>query len=220
MKIQVRYFAVVRERLGRDGETIELPAGADAGHALDELAERHALLRPLLRYLQIAVNQETVAASHPLRDGDELALIPPVAGGARHAIVVGDRAPSLDNVVAAVRSSEIGGVVAFVGLVRARSQGRDVEKLEYEAYAAMAEKVFHTICDEIEARYPGTRLAVEHRTGLLEVGDVAVALAAGSPHRGEAFAAAKELIDELKKRAPIWKKETGPDGTEWVGLGP
>jgi len=220
MQIQVRYFAVVRERIGREGETIELPPGADAGRVLDVLAERHAVLRPLLRYLQIAVNQETVAASHPMSDGDELALIPPVAGGARHVVVVGDRAPSLDNVVAAVRGREIGGVVAFVGLVRARSQGRAVEKLEYEAYAAMAEKVFHTICDEIEARYPGTQLAVEHRTGTLEVGDVAVALAAGAPHRGQAFAAAKELIDELKKRAPIWKKETGPDGTEWVGLGP
>src|SRR5262249_34618143 len=151
---------------------------------------------------------------------DELALIPPVAGGARLARVVDDRAPSLDAVVDAIRGKDIGGIVAFVGLVRSRSAGRDVEKLEYEAYAAMAEKVFHESCDEIEGRYAGVRLALEHRVGPLVVGDAAVALAAGAPHRAEAFAAARELIDELKKRAPIWKKETGPDGTEWVGMGP
>ena len=220
MQIQIRYFAVVRERLRRDTETLELPSGANAGQALDRLAEKHEALAPLRRYLQIAVNQETVPPSHPLHDGDELALIPPVAGGTRLAIVVSDRAPSLDHVVEAVRAADIGGIVAFVGLVRGRSQGHSVEKLEYEAYAEMAEKVFHTICDEIEARHAGVRLAIEHRTGLLAVGDVAVALAAGAPHRGEAFAAARELIDELKHRAPIWKKETGPDGTEWVGMGP
>ncbi len=114
----------------------------------------------------------------------------------------------------------MGGVVAFVGLVRDASQGRAVVRLEYEAYAGMAEKVFHQICDEIEARIPGVRLALEHRTGALAVGDVAVAMAAAAPHRAEAFRACQALIDELKQRAPIWKKETGPDGTRWVGMGP
>jgi molybdopterin synthase catalytic subunit len=220
MKIQVRYFAVVRERLGRDEETLEVAPGASVGDALALLAERHGVLAPLRKYLQVAVNQETVPADHALADGDELALIPPVAGGARLARVVGEEQPSLDRVVAGVRGPSIGGVAAFVGLVREQSQGHQVTSLEYEAYAAMAERVFNQICDEIEARYPGARLAVEHRVGRLAVGDVAVALAAGAPHRAEAFAAARELIDELKRRAPIWKKETGPDGTEWVGMGP
>jgi MoaE-MoaD fusion protein len=220
MQIHVRYFAVVRERLRSEGETLELPAGADVQRAVDILAGRHAELGPLRRYLQVAVNQEMVPSSQSLEDGDELALIPPVAGGARLAVVVPDRAPSLDHVVEAVRAPTIGGIVAFIGLVRGDSQGHAVEKLEYEAYAAMAAKVFHEICDEIEARHSGTVLAIEHRVGALRVGEVAVALAAGAPHRAEAFTAARELIDELKKRAPIWKKETGPDGTEWVGMGP
>jgi molybdopterin synthase catalytic subunit len=220
MRIHVRYFAVVRERLGRDEDEVELPAGADVAAALDALGARHAALPPLRRYLQVAVNQETVGAGHALADGDELALIPPVAGGARLARVVGDRAPSLDACVEAVRGAGMGGVVAFVGLVRDASQGHPVNRLEYEAYAEMAEKVFHQICDEIEAQIPGVRLAVEHRTGVLGVGDVAVAMAAAAPHRGEAFRACQALIDQLKQRAPIWKKETGPDGTEWVGMGP
>jgi molybdopterin converting factor subunit 1 len=220
MQIHVRYFAVVKERLRSDGETLEVPANIDVRRAVDLLAERHADLGPLRKHIQVAVNMEMVPLSQTLRDGDELALIPPVAGGARLAIIVPDRPPSLDHVVDAVRAPAIGGIVAFVGLVRASSQGRSVEKLDYEAYAAMAEKVFHEICDEIEARHVGVALAIEHRVGALRVGDVAVALAAGAPHRAEAFTAARELIDELKKRAPIWKKETGPDGTEWVGMGP
>jgi molybdopterin converting factor subunit 1 len=220
MQIHVRYFAVVRERLRSDGETLEVPAGADVRSAIDVLAERHADLRRLRKYLQVAVNKEMVPLTQALNDGDELALIPPVAGGARLAVIVPDRAPSLDRVVEAVRAPSIGGVVAFVGLVRGSSQGHAVEKLEYEAYAVMAEKVFGEICAEIEARHDGVVLAIEHRVGALRVGDIAVALAAGAPHRAEAFQAARELIDELKKRAPIWKKETGPDGTEWVGMGP
>jgi molybdopterin synthase catalytic subunit len=220
MRIHVRYFAVVRERLGRGDDEVELPDGADVAAALDALAARHAPLAPLRRYLQVAVNQETVVASHALRDGDELALIPPVAGGARLARIVVDRPPSVDACVDAVRGAGMGGIVTFVGLVRNVSQGRAVSRLEYEAYPEMAEKVFHAICDEIEAQIPGVRLALEHRTGVLAVGDVAVAMAAAAAHRGEAFRACQALIDELKKRAPIWKKETSPDGIHWVGMGP
>jgi molybdopterin synthase catalytic subunit len=95
-----------------------------------------------------------------------------------------------------------------------------VERLEYEAYGEMAEKVFRTLCDEIEAEVPGARLALEHRVGALAVGDTAVVIAAAAPHRAQAFTACRALIDRLKQRAPIWKKEIGPDGAEWVGVGP
>jgi MoaE-MoaD fusion protein len=221
MRVNVRYFAVVRERLGRETDEIDLPDKADVRAALDALARRHPGLTTLRPYLQIAVNQATVSSTHTLADGDELALIPPVAGGAdRLARVISDRKPSADAVMTAVSGPMTGGIVVFVGLVRARSQGRDVTRLEYEAYVEMAEKVFRDLCDEIEARHDGVRLAVEHRTGALAVGDVAVVIAAGAPHRSEAFVACKEMIDLLKERAPIWKKETGPDGTTWVGMGP
>ncbi len=223
MRVNVRYFAVVRERLGRETEEVELPAPADVRAVLDLLVERRPELGALRKYLQIAVNQEMVSPAQPLADGDELALIPPVAGGgdgARLARVVADRAPSVDAVMEAVRGRGTGGVALFVGLVRERSQGRDVTRLEYEAYVEMAEKVFRELCAEIEARHEGVRVAVEHRIGVLEVGDVAVAIAAAAPHRGEAFQACQAMIDLLKERAPIWKKETGPDGTTWVGMGP
>lgn len=218
MRIQVRYFAVVRERLGRSEDILELAPGATVADALDSLDPR---LAPLRRYLQMAVNQVTVPTDHRLTDGDELALIPPVAGGsARLARIVADRAPSLDAVVEAVRGPSVGGIAAFIGLVRDHAQGRQVTRLEYEAYAEMAEKVFDQLCAEIEHDLSGVKLAIEHRVGTLQVGEVAVALAAGAPHRAEAFRACARLIDELKRRAPIWKKETGPDGTEWVGMGP
>jgi molybdopterin synthase catalytic subunit len=223
MLLRIRYFAVVRERLGRDEDTLEVPAGTSAAGALDALVTRHPALAPLRAYLQVAVNQSMASAGQVLADGDELALIPPVAGGsdghARHARLVGG-VPSLDACLAAVRGPDAGGIATFTGMVRARSQGRDVTRLEYEAYAAMAEKVFRELCDEIEAEWPGVRVALEHAVGTLGVGDVAVVIAAAAPHRAEAFRACEAMIDRLKQRAPIWKKETGPDGTEWVGMGP
>ena len=222
MRVKLRFFAVVRERLQRDEGTLELPAGATCGDALDALGRAEDTIPPLRPYLRVAVNQQMVGLEHVLADGDEVALIPPVAGGAesaRHAIVV-DRPLSLDAVVAAVRAPGRGGIATFVGCVRAQSQGRAVVKLEYEAYAAMAEKVFVDLCEELERELPGVRVAVEHRVGTLAVGDDAVAIAAAAPHRADAFRACQAMIDRLKDRAPIWKRETGPDGTSWVGLGP
>ena len=220
MRVQVKYFAAARERAGREEETIELGEGATVETAFAALAVAHERLAPLFPHLRAAVNQRFVALTEVLHDGDELALIPPVAGGGTHAIVVTDRAPSLDACVAAVTRPGAGGVVAFLGLVRDHSQGRAVERLEYEAYREMAERTFAELIAEIEAEIPGVTLALEHRVGALVVGDIAVALAASAPHRAEAFTAARALIDRLKERAPIWKKEIGPDGATWVGLGP
>ncbi len=222
MEIQVRYFAVFRERLRCDGETLRISDGADVATAVTALCERHPAIAALRGRFQTAVNQEMVPADTRLSDGDELALIPPVAGGSgpsRHARML-DEPLSLDRAIEAVRSVDAGGIATFTGVVRRHSQGRAVEKLEYEAYAEMAEKVFRQLCDEIEAEIPGCRLAVEHRQGQLAIGDAAVVIAASAPHRAEAFRACQAMIDRLKESAPIWKRETGPDGTSWVGLGP
>lgn len=220
MKIQVRYFAVLRERLGSEGETIELADGATVGDALAALAARHEAFGALRTRCQTAVNQAMAPSGVTLRDGDELALIPPMAGGTgRHARLL-DGPLSLDRVVGAVAGPDAGGVVTFTGAVRRHSAGRQVTRLEYEAYGEMAERVMRELCDEIEAEMAGVRLAVEHRTGALSVGDAAVVIAAAAPHRAEAFAACRALIDRLKQRVPIWKKEIGPDGDEWIGLGP
>lgn len=223
MKIQVRYFAVFRERLGRDTEVVDLPDGSDVAAALARLAETHDAVARLAGRFRCAVNQTMVDADAVLRDGDELALIPPVAGGAgdreRHAVIV-EEPPSLDRCLAHVGSRGAGGLVTFTGVVRDRSRGHDVERLEYEAYREMAEKVMRELCEEIEAELPGVALAVEHRVGVLGVGDIAVVIAAAAPHRAEAFTACRAMIDRLKERVPIWKKEITPDGEEWIGLGP
>ena len=124
---------------------------------------------------------------------------------------------SLDECFAAVLTPEAGGVALFVGTVRNHNQGQDVTLLEYQAYAAMAEKELCAIAAEIENELPGTRLSCLHRTGALRVGDIAVICAASAPHRGEAFSACRELIDRLKARVPIWKREHGDQGPYWIG---
>ena len=220
MRIAVLYFAVFREKLGRDSEALELPAGATVATAIEALAARHEVIAKLRGRFRVAVNQDFSDDAHALADGDELALIPPVAGGSeRHALLLATPL-SLDRCIAAVSGPGMGGVVTFTGAVRRHSRGVAVVRLEYEAYAPMAVREMIRLCDEIEAEIAGVRLAVEHRVGRLEIGDIAVAIAAAAPHRAEAFTACRAMIDRLKERVPIWKKEVGDDGAEWVGLGP
>ncbi|MGO9835722.1 MAG: molybdenum cofactor biosynthesis protein MoaE [Polyangiaceae bacterium] len=124
---------------------------------------------------------------------------------------------SVDEAIASVQHPGAGAVSVFLGSVRDRNEGRPVVKLEYEAYPSMATAEMRRIADEICAEVPGVRLAVVHRTGALAVGDIAVVCAASAPHRAEAFLACRALIDRVKERAPIWKREHGPDGAYWVG---
>ncbi|MBT8492759.1 MAG: molybdopterin converting factor subunit 1 [Deltaproteobacteria bacterium] len=219
MEINVLFFAVFRERLGKSEQALELPDGATVATAIAALESEHPSIAELRGRYRVAVNQEMITGDPPLEAGDELVLIPPVAGGQRHVRVLAEPL-SLDRVVAAVRSKGTGGLVTFTGTVRDHSQGRAVERLEYEAYEPMAMKVISAVMGEIEAEIPGIRLAVEHRVGKLQIGDLAVVIACGAAHRAQAFQGCRAMIDRLKDRAPIWKKEIGPDGDEWVGLGP
>mgnify|MGYP001560367768 CR=1 FL=1 len=229
MRIQVLYFAVFRERIGREDESIEVPVGADVAAALAVLGAQHEVVRAMRGRFRVALNQTMVDDTHALADGDELALIPPVAGGVDEVVAAGaparhvallDAPLSLDRCVAAVSGPGMGGIVTFSGAVRRTSRGVVVERLEYEAYGPMATGEMARLCAEIERELPGVRLAVEHRVGALAVGELAVVIAAAAPHRAEAFTACRAMIDRLKERVPIWKKEISPDGAEWVGLGP
>jgi molybdopterin converting factor subunit 1 len=221
MRISVLYFAVFRERMGRDQETFELAAGSTVANAIDALAAANPPIAKLRGRFRVAVNQDFVDETQLLAEGDELALIPPVAGGSarRHVELTGNTL-SLDRCIAAVRGPGMGGIVTFTGMVRLHSHGVTIDHLEYEAYAPMATKVMRALCDEIEAEVAGARVAVEHRVGRLEIGDIAVVIAVAAPHRAEAFTACRAMIDRLKDRVPIWKKEVGTHGEEWVGLGP
>ncbi len=217
MRVQVRLFAAYREAAGVGRMDVELPPGATVKDAIDRVAKEHPLVAEGRR-LVIARNLEYVGLDEPLADGDEVALIPPVSGGATTAtcILVSDRPLVVDDAIAAVRDSAFGGIVVFLGTVRDRSRGLEVTHLEYEAYAEMAEAKMRQIASALEARHRPCRLALHHRVGDLAVGDVAVVIAAAAPHRDAAFAAAREAIDELKTVVPIWKKEHTADGAIWI----
>jgi MoaE-MoaD fusion protein len=217
--VRVLYFAVVRQKLGCDSEDIELPAGATAGALLAALTERHPALGGLRAALKVAVNEEFAPLDRVLADGDVVALIPPVAGGAGLYRVTAEPL-SLDEVVRAVSSDEHGGVATFTGVVRRYSHGKRVTRLEYEAYVPMAERKLAEIGAQLGAELPGVRLAIVHRVGVLAVGEAAVVIAASAPHRAAAFDACRAAIDRLKESVPIWKKEVAEDGEVWIGLGP
>lgn len=220
MRVRVLYFAVLRERLGRESQELALPPGSTARDLLRLLLREHPELTSLAKILKLAVNEEFVPESRELADGDVVALLPPVAGGSAGPFRI-SRAPlELDEVVRAVSTEEQGGVVTFTGVVRRHSRGKRIVRLEYEAYEAMAERKLAEIGAALANEHPGTRLAITHRIGALAVGELAVVIAASAPHRAQAFAACQQAIDRLKESVPIWKKEIAEDGETWIGLGP
>ncbi len=217
MSVRVLYFAAAREAAGVPRE--DLPGGLPTVGALRaELAARHPELGRLLSRCRIAVDEEIAGDGSPVRDGAEVAVIPPVAGGAPLFAVV-DRPLSIGEVVEAVGGAGMGGIVTFTGTVRGETRGRRVVRLEYEAYRPMAERVLLQIGEELGALH-GARLAVVHRVGVLAPGDAAVVIAAAAAHRAPAFRACEECLERLKGEVPIWKREVFEDGSEWVGMGP
>ena len=209
MEITVRLFAMLRERAGTPELTLDLPEGARVSDALDSLAGLADGL-PLV----MAVNREYADADQVLDADDELALIPPVSGGEGVAGTTWARVSaeplSLDSIAERVRDPRAGAVVTFSGVTR------QVERLEYEAYAEMAEERMAAIAQDALERHGLCAVAVEHRVGDVPLSEPSVIVAVSAPHRGEAFAGARELIDRVKAEAPIWKKEIeGGDG-RWV----
>jgi molybdopterin synthase catalytic subunit len=215
MRVAVRLFGGVREAVGEKELSVALPEGARVRDLLARLARDHAVIESFGERLATAVNQELAPRETVLRDGDEVALLPPVAGGASRCWL-SERPLELGPVSARVIGPGMGGVVVFVGTVRDRARGREIRHLEYEAYASMAEREMERIADEAAERFAGAAVAIAHRTGHLEVGEIAVIVAAAAPHRAEAFAACRFAIDALKQRVPIWKKEFASDGEYWV----
>jgi molybdopterin synthase catalytic subunit len=208
MSVTVRLFAGLRERAGFAEREVNAHTVADVWPALGLGEEPPGLL--------YAVNQEYAEQSTRLKDGDEVALIPPVSGGAFRLV----HTPiELAAVIAEVEDERAGAIATFQGTVRRQSRGRTVIALEYEAYGGMAEKVMAEIAEGVKARYSLCEVAIAHRTGRCEVGEVSVAIAVSAPHRQDALAACREVIDELKERVPLWKKELYESGEEWIGRG-
>ncbi|WP_373045984.1 molybdenum cofactor biosynthesis protein MoaE [Vulgatibacter sp.] len=220
MRITVLYFAAAREAAATDSEIIELAADADVAALLSALGTLHPALLPVLPRCRVAIGHDFAPADATLAPGAEVAIIPPVAGGTAPICRLSEQPLSLDEAVASVRGRDAGAIVTFTGQVREASRGREVVRLDYEAFGPMAEKQLRAIAAECGAKWPGSRVAILHRTGTLEIGAIAVVIAAAAPHRAEAFAACRHAIERLKEEVAIWKKEHFTDGTEWVGLGP
>jgi MoaE-MoaD fusion protein len=208
VEVTVRLFAALRERAGAPAVTLELPEGARVRDALDSLAGLAEGV-PLV----LAVNREYASEEHVLDAGDELALIPPVSGGAIRAapwVRVSPEPLSLDALAERVRDPRAGAIVTFQGVTR------EVDRLEYEAYAEMAEERMAAIAVDAVERHELCAAAVEHRVGPVPLSEPSVIVAVSAPHRGEAFSGAREIIDRVKAEAPIWKKEIEGERGRWV----
>ncbi len=209
MRVHVKLFAGLRERAGWTERELEgVERVADVWGALDLGDEPEGLL--------YAVNKEYADGVHALTDGDEVALIPPVSGGAFR--LTADPL-SLEAVVDEVRSDRAGAIATFIGTTRVQSRGRTVLHLDYEAYVEMAEQVMAQIAAELQGRYDLCAIAIHHRTGRVEIGEASVVIAVSAPHRQDALAACKDAIDTLKEQVPLWKKEFYEGGEEWIGRG-
>jgi MoaE-MoaD fusion protein len=239
IRVRVRLFAVQRELAGTREVALELADGADVEAVWAALAERFPVLAPGRSSMRFARNGEYADPTTAVHDGDEVAMIPPVSGGAadpaRSRILEIRETPFSATIVAELAEAlvipEDGAVVGFLGRTRstpgtpapgqeeeaARHAGRTVEALEYEALESMALATLDEIADEIVARFGVDRLAIVHRAGEVPLGDASIAVVAVAPHRDAAFDAARYAIDETKARAPIWKAERFRDGHVWIG---
>ena len=215
MRITVKLFGRVREELGEKELALELPVGARVSQLRELLADRHPLFDEMGPRIAVSVNLELTDLEAVLADGDEVAFLPPVSGGSGRC-TISDQPLDEQEVVGRVAGDDTGGVVSFVGTVRNHARGQSIQSLEYEAYPEMAEREMQKIADQAAERWPGTRVAIAHRTGHLKIGDAAVVVVACAAHRGEAFDACRFAIDTLKRTVPIWKKEVAVSGEYWV----
>ena len=216
--VRTRLFARLREQAGTETEMLEVPAGSNLADTYEALRQKHPAL-PEHGGVRAALNQEFSDWTAQVADGDEVAFIPPVSGGAHGVGVLFElTVDPLDarRLEAAVARTGAGAICTFTGVVRDSSRGRSVTYLDYEAYAEMATAQMRKIGDEIAEQWPEARVAMAHRTGRLEIGEASVVVAVSCPHRAEAIAACKWGIDRLKESVPIWKKEHAADGTYWI----
>ncbi len=230
MQIKVLLFGQLREVVGASEEEVDLSEGACSADLLAHYQQRFPQIERLCPSIAMAVNQEYVSSSAPLQSGDEVALLPPVSGGADEPpvesvdpveIVELSRAPiDTAKLKQAVQAPRDGAVLTFDGIVRDdsrnSSRGQETLYLDYEAYEPMALEKMRHIVAALRAEFPVDGIVMVHRLGRLEIGDTSVFIAVSSPHRGAAFDACRKAIDTLKQSVPIWKKEYFSDGETWV----
>ncbi len=225
MRVRVLFFGMLRDLVGRPAEEAEFPQGSDLRAVFESYAARFPRLRELAASIVVAHNQQFANLSTSITEGDEVAFLPPVSGGAGadteirqdgHYFALTRQSIDTRAVIARLLTGSEGAVITFEGTVRNNTKGRATLCLDYEGYESMALKLMLQIGLELAAKYKVERIAMVHRLGRLLIGEASVAIIVAAPHRGPAFDAAREAIDRLKKLVPIWKKEHFKDGEVWV----
>ncbi len=219
MRLTVRLFATLKDSAGANQVVVELPEGATVAALKEKLAAEIPALAQALSSCLVAVNQEFAFAQTPLHAGDEVALFPPVSGGAFPTIMrITPDALDVDQIIRELTLPTTGAVVTFTGAVRGSEGEKQVAQLFYEAYVPMAEAKLEQVAQEMRLRFPQIEgLALIQRVGTLPAGEPTVLVAVSSPHRDQGcFEAARYGIDRIKEIVPVWKKEIGPNGEEWI----
>ncbi len=215
MRVQVLFFGQLKDLTGQSAETLPLGDRATLRDVLQHYSEKYPPMLKLSPSLALSINQEYAAQDTPLHDGDEIALLPPVSGGAPRAGIVREKIDP-HQIVPPMERPEDGAIVMFDGVVRNNSRGRKTLYLDYEAYESMALKQMEELADEALKKFPVRDLRIVHRLGRIEIAESSVFIAVASAHRAAAFDACRWLIDTLKKTVPIWKKEYFEDGAVWA----
>jgi molybdopterin synthase catalytic subunit len=221
VKVSLLLFAALREAVGERTLCLELAEGATVSDLKRQLAVRYPGVEPMMKTVVCAIDDEYVKSEERLREGAEVALIPPVSGGAV------ETAPGLfrltrevmdpQQLVELVRRDEAGAIALFYGIVRNHSEGRDVERLEYEAHESMAVRKLREVADQTKRRFPEiSEIGAWHRIGVLEIGEASLLVAVSSPHRAQAFEACHWAVDRIKEVVPVFKKEHWAGGSAWV----
>jgi len=230
MKIGVLFFGVLKDLVGRSGETVDLPEGSRVREVLFYYAREAPRFEAMVPSLAISVNREYSGVDRALREGDEVGLLPPVSGGSaeggevrgevggevRGEVRIVRERIDLEAVVGRLKRPADGAAVIFDGVVRDNTRGRRTLYLDYEAYEAMALKQMETLAMEARVRFGVRGASIVHRLGRLEIGETSVLIVVAAAHRGAAFEACRWIIDTLKKTVPIWKKEYFEDGAVWA----
>ena len=222
MRVRVVYFGILRDMSGHEHESIELADNAHLAELYSDLQNRIPDLKNFGTSIALSINYEYSSLDAPLHDGDEVALLPPVSGGAGasnsaaiHTRLVRERI-DYERIVSDVKSAEDGAVIVFDGIVRNHSRGRRTRYLEYSAYEPMAAAELEKLAQSALAKYSVRDVRIVHRLGTLQIGETSVLIVVTSAHRAAAFDAARWIIDTLKKTVPIWKKEFFEDGAVWA----
>jgi molybdopterin synthase catalytic subunit/molybdopterin converting factor small subunit len=218
MQVQCLFFASLGDKVGHKQLQLDLPVGSRVADLLLVVEKRFPVLVEYRGHFQVALDLEITDTQQELRDGCEVGLLPAVSGGdsGPDLVRLSEQPIDPDECVRAVQRSDCGAVVLFLGTVRASHLGQPVVRIDYSAYEAMALREMERLACECRELHPVGRLALWHRTGPVLAGEASVAIAVSTPHREGAFASARWLIDEVKSRVPIWKREVGPDGAVWI----